>query len=164
MDPFTLALTAGTSLANIGYSEFKDRQLRKQNRRLSETYDDQITKLSESISGIEEFSEGLIELETDTSNIRRGDMFADFLTKSEDINTLYRTNLEKTDLVSSGSIEEPAKRARERLNRKITLGEADEAIRTEKNLLNILTSKEDSLASVRNEIFNLESAKAGLRT
>lgn len=164
MDPFTLALKAGTSLANIGYSEFKDSQLRKQNRRLSETYDDQITKLSESISGIEEFSEGLIELETDTSNIRRGDMFADFLTKSEDINTLYQANLEKTDLVSSGSIEESAKRARERLNRKITLGEADEALRTEKNLLNILTSKEDSLASVRNEIFNLESAKAGLRT
>ena len=58
----------------------------------------------------------------------------------------------------------PLKLDSKRLNRKIKLGEADESLRTEKNLLNILTSKEDSLASVRNEIFNLESAKAGLRT
>tara|TARA_R110000772_G_scaffold216489_1_gene327013 strand:- start:45 stop:533 length:489 start_codon:yes stop_codon:yes gene_type:complete len=162
MDPFTIAI--GTTIANIGYSEIKDRQLRKQNRELSNTYDDQISKLSDSVSGIEKFSEGLIELETDTSNIRRGDMFSDFLSKSEDINTSYQANLGKTDLVSSGSIEESSQRERERLNRKIKLGEADESLRTEKNLLNILTSKEDSLASVRNEIFNLESAKAGLRT
>jgi|TARA_R110000823_G_scaffold218069_1_gene347383 hypothetical protein len=162
MDPFTIAI--GTTIANIGYSEIKDRQLRKQNRELSNTYDDQISKLSDSVSGIEKFSEGLIELETDTSNIRRGDMFSDFLSKSEDINTTYQANLGKTDLVSSGSIEESSRRERERLNRKIKLGEADESLRTEKNLLNILTSKEDSLASVRNEIFNLESAKAGLRT
>tara|TARA_R110000787_G_scaffold280043_1_gene390509 strand:+ start:964 stop:1452 length:489 start_codon:yes stop_codon:yes gene_type:complete len=162
MDPFTIAI--GTTIANIGYSEIKDRQLRKQNRELSNTYDDQISKLSDSVSGIEKFSEGLIELETDTSNIRRGDMFSDFLSKSEDINTTYQANLGKTDLVSSGSIEESSQRERERLNRKIKLGEADESLRTEKNLLNILTSKEDSLASVRNEIFNLESAKAGLRT
>jgi len=162
MDPFTIAI--GTTIANIGYGEIKDRQLRKQNRELSNTYDDQISKLSDSVSGIEKFSEGLIELETDTSNIRRGDMFSDFLSKSEDINTTYQANLGKTDLVSSGSIEESSQRERERLNRKIKLGEADESLRTEKNLLNILTSKEDSLASVRNEIFNLESAKAGLRT
>ena len=162
MDPFTIAI--GTTIANIGYSEIKDRQLRKQNRELSNTYDDQISKLSDSVSGIEKFSEGLIELETDTSNIRRGDMFSDFLSKSEDINTTYQANLGKTDLVSSGSIEESSRRERERLNRKIKLGEADESLRTEKNLLNILTSKEDSLANVRNEIFNLESAKAGLRT
>ena len=71
-----------TSAANIGYSELKDRQLRKQNRRLSKTYDDQITKLSQSVSGIEEFSEGLIELEEETSDIRRRDMFSDFLSKS----------------------------------------------------------------------------------
>ena len=123
MDPFTIAI--GTTIANIGYSEIKDRQLRKQNRELSNTYDDQISKLSDSVSGIEKFSEGLIELETDTSNIRRGDMFSDFLSKSEDINTTYQANLGKTDLVSSGSIEESSRRERERLNRKITLGEAD---------------------------------------
>jgi len=162
MDPFTIAIAS--TIANIGYSEIKDRGLRKQNRDLSKTYDEQIARLSESVLGIEEYSEGLVELESDTSNIRRGDMFSDFLTKSEDINTLYQTNLGKADLVSSGSIEEPARRERERLNRKIKLGEADESLRTEKNLLNIFTSKEDSLASVRNEIFNLESAKAGLRT
>ena len=153
-----------TSAANIGYSELKDRQLRKQNRRLSKTYDDQITKLSQSVSGIEEFSEGLIELEEETSDIRRRDMFSDFLSKSEDIATTYETNIGKTDLATSGDVEEISRRERERLNRKIGISEDSESLTTEKNLLNILTSKEDSLANVRNEIFNLESAKAGLRT
>tara|TARA_R110002050_G_scaffold240904_1_gene377287 strand:- start:189 stop:677 length:489 start_codon:yes stop_codon:yes gene_type:complete len=153
-----------TSAANIGYSELKDRQLRKQNRRLSKTYDDQITKLSQSVSGIEEFSEGLIELEEETSDIRRRDMFSDFLSKSEDITTTYEANIGKTDLATSGDVEEISRRERERLNRKIGISEDSESLTTEKNLLNILTSKEDSLASVRNEIFNLESAKAGLRT
>ena len=153
-----------TSAANIGYSELKDRQLRKQNRRLSKTYDDQITKLSQSVSGIEEFSEGLIELEEETSDIRRRDMFSDFLSKSEDITTTYEANIGKTDLATSGDVEEISRRERERLNRKIGISEDSESLTTEKNLLNILTSKEDSLANVRNEIFNLESAKAGLRT
>ena len=153
-----------SSAANIGYSELKDRQLRKQNRRLSKTYDDQITKLSQSVSGIEEFSEGLIELEEETSDIRRRDMFSDFLSKSEDITTTYEANIGKTDLATSGDVEEISRRERERLNRKIGISEDSESLTTEKNLLNILTSKEDSLANVRNEIFNLESAKAGLRT
>ena len=153
-----------TSAANIGYSELKDRQLRKQNRRLSKTYDDQITKLSQSVSGIEEFSQGLIELEEETSDIRRRDMFSDFLSKSEDITTTYEANIGKTDLATSGDVEEISRRERERLNRKIGISEDSESLTTEKNLLNILTSKEDSLANVRNEIFNLESAKAGLRT
>ena len=83
MDPFTIAIAS--TIANIGYSEIKDRGLRKQNRNLSKTYDEQIARLSESVLGIEEYSEGLVELESDTSNIRRGDMFSDFLNTLERI-------------------------------------------------------------------------------
>jgi hypothetical protein len=50
------------------------------------------------------------------------------------------------------------------LGDKLELGQTSESLRTEKNLLGILTSKEDSLSSVRNQIYSLESAKAGLRT
>ena len=157
----TAIVTAG---ANIAYSESKDKQLRKQNRRLRDTYDDQIDVLSKSISGIEEYTEGLLELEGESSDIRRDDMFLDFLNKSENITTAYEQNIMKSDLVSSGTIEQIDARERERLNRKVDIGSRDEALRTEKNLLSILTSKEDSLANVRNEIYSLESAKAGLRT
>ena len=157
----TAIVTAG---ANIAYSESKDKQLRKQNRRLRDTYDDQIDVLSKSISGIEEYTEGLLELEGESSDIRRDDMFLDFLNKSENLTTAYEQNIMKSDLVSSGTIEEINARERERLNRKVDIGSRDEALRTEKNLLSILTSKEDSLANVRNEIYSLESAKAGLRT
>ena len=157
----TAIVTAG---ANIAQSEAKAKQLRRQNRRLRDAYEDQIDVLSKSISGIEEYTEGLLELEGESSDIRRDDMFLDFLNKSENITTAYEQNIMKSDLVSSGTIEQIDARERERLNRKVDIGSRDEALRTEKNLLSILTSKEDSLANVRNEIYSLESAKAGLRT
>ena len=153
-----------TTGANIAYSESKDREVRKHNRRLRDTYDEQIDVLSKSIAGIEEYTEGLIDLEEESSDIRRDDMFLDFLNKSENLTTAYEQNIMKSDLVSSGTIEQINARERERLNRKVDIGSRDEALRTEKNLLSILTSKEDSLANVRNEIYSLESAKAGLRT
>tara|TARA_R110000765_G_scaffold345734_1_gene435950 strand:- start:13 stop:504 length:492 start_codon:yes stop_codon:yes gene_type:complete len=154
----------GTTVANIAYSEHKDKGLRKQNRKLSKTYDKQIEDLTSSIAGIEKYSEGLIDLESDSSRLRKKDMFGDFLTKSEDIGLAYESTMGKTDLAYSGTVEELSRREREKLSKQVRIGEADEALRTEKSLLEILTSKEDSLSGVRNEIFNLESAKAGLRT
>ena len=159
---------AGTALlatgANIAYSESKDKELKSTNKDLSKTYDKQIEELTKSISGIEDYSAGLIELEADTSKIRKDDMFTDFLIKSEDMTQNYDIAEGKTGLATSGTLERDERIKRERLRGQVALGEADESLTTEKNLLRILTGKEDSLSGVKNQIFDLESAKAGLRT
>ena len=157
---------AGTALlatgANIAYSESKDKELKSTNKDLSKTYDKQIEELTKSISGIEDYSAGLIELEADTSKIRKDDMFTDFLIQSEDMTQKYDIAEGRTGLATSGTLERDERI--KRLRGQVALGEADESLTTEKNLLRILTGKEDSLSGVKNQIFDLESAKAGLRT
>ena len=150
--------------ANIAYSEVKDADLKKQNKNLQKSYDKQIAELSSSIEGIEKYSEGLVEMEQEGSGLRSEDMFLSFLSKSEDLTEDYERDVMGTDLAYSGTVEEARKRDRALLGDKLDIGQTEEALRTEKNLLGILTGKEDSLASVRNQIYSLESAKAGLRT
>ena len=59
----------------IGYSEYKDNEVKKQNRDLAKQYDKQIFMLTKSIEGIEEFSEGLVEMEREGSELRSQDIF-----------------------------------------------------------------------------------------
>ena len=159
---------AGAALAstgaNIAYSEYKDADLKKQNKNLQKSYDKQIAELSSSIEGIEKYSEGLVEMEQEGSGLRSEDMFLSFLSKSEDLTEDYQRDITGANMAYSGTVEESSKRDRALLGDKLDIGQTEEALRTEKNLLGILTSKEDSLASVRNQIYSLESAKAGLRT
>ena len=150
--------------ANIAYSEVKDADLKKQNKNLQKSYDKQIAELSSSIEGIEKYSEGLVEMEQEGSGLRSEDMFLSFLSKSEDLTEGYERDITGANMAYSGTVEEASKRDRALLGDKLELGQTGESLRTEKNLLGILTSKEDSLSSVRNQIYSLESAKAGLRT
>ena len=151
---------AGAALAatgaNIAYSEIKDADVKKQNKKLKDSYDEQIAELSGSIEGIEKYSEGLVEMEQEGSGLRSEDMFLSFLSKSEDLTEDYQRDITGANMAYSGTVEEARKRDRALLGDKLD--------RTEKNLLGILTGKEDSLSSVRNQIYSLESAKAGLRT
>ena len=150
-------------LLNIGYSEFKDDEVKKQNRDLAKQYDKQIFMLTKSIEGIEEFSEGLVEMEREGSELRSQDMFSSFLRESEDISEDYERNIMGADMAYSGTVEEETRRERETLAKGLELGQTGESLRRERNLLDILTSKEDSLSSVRNQIYSLETSKLGLR-
>ena len=99
--------------ANIAYSEVKDADLKKQNKNLQKSYDKQIAELSSSIEGIEKYSEGLVEMEQEGSDLRSEDMFLSFLSKSEDLTEDYERDVMGTDLAYSGTVEEARKRDRE---------------------------------------------------
>ena len=102
-------------------------------------------------------------MEREGSELRSQDMFSSFLRESEDISEDYERNIMGADMAYSGTVEEETRRERETLAKGLELGQTGESLRRERNLLDILTSKEDSLSSVRNQIYSLETSKLGLR-
>ena len=105
-------------------------------------------------------TEDLLQNLTERSELKERDLFSDFLTKSEDIQSSGSLAISRANLATSGGILENLNKRRDDLltefDEKSTALEFQEEDRT----LGILTDSENAKQALSNQILSLEATKA----
>ena len=161
MDPIT-ALKIASTVGGLFYSNKLRQEAKGRNRELSRSIDKQVSNLEGTLPSIDEFTEGLIDLEMDESSVRSDRNFLDFLRQSEDLSSNLSETIKQSDLVFSGDLQNKFETDKSFLESNLRIREDAGSLNRERNLLNILTRKEDQKSSVANKIFSLKTQQMGL--
>jgi len=161
MDPIT-ALKIASTVGGLFYSNKLRQEAKGRNRELSRSIDEQVSNLEGTLPSIDEFTEGLMDLEMDESSVRSDRNFLDFLRQSEDLSSNLSETIKQSDLVFSGDLQNKFETDKSFLESNLRIREDAGSLNRERNLLNILTRKEDQKSSVANEIFSLKTQQMGL--
>tara|TARA_R100000734_G_C3318968_1_gene113905 strand:+ start:475 stop:1143 length:669 start_codon:yes stop_codon:yes gene_type:complete len=150
----------GLMAAKFAYDLYKGNEQRKAGERVSKEIDKQINSLQGQFDEIDLNTEDLLQNLTERSELKERDLFSDFLTKSEDIQSSGDLAISKANLATSGGILENLNKRRDDLltefDEKSTALEFQEEDRT----LGILTDSENAKQALSNQILSLEATKA----
>ena len=150
----------GLTAAKFAYDLYKGNEQRKAGERVSKEIDKQIGSLQCQFDEIDLNTEDLLQNLTERSELKERDLFSDFLTKSEDIQSSGSLAISRANLATSGGILENLNKRRDDLltefDEKSTALEFQEEDRT----LGILTDSENAKQALSNQILSLEATKA----
>ena len=162
----TLAAVAGigkgiTSIYGALTGADERKKLNTTNRRLRGMLSNQERALEGTRPSIEAFSEELLSRESERADLRQEGAFERFLQESENITNRFEDLTDRTGLASS-PVQEQFVQNQQALNRSFSNLIDRDRERTQTNLLNILTRREDQLSSLDDQIFQLQTEQVKL--
>ena len=168
VEPILATIAAGASIAqgaasiyNVLTGAGERRKLNRTNRRLRGLLSNQERALEGTRPSIEAFSEELLSRESERADLRQEGAFERFLQESENITNRFEDLTDRTGLASS-PVQEQFVQNQQALNRSFSNLIDRDRERTQTNLLNILTRREDQLSSLDDQIFQLQTEQVRL--
>lgn len=155
--PLITAIGAGASAIASGAQFF---QTQAANKRISSEIDNQIADLRKQKSEVDANTIDLLENLSQRTDLKEQDLFTDFISKSEDIESSANVAISKANLATSGGILDNLNRRRDDLLTEF--GENTSALQFEEEdrVLSLATDAENSKTQLENQILSLTAQKA----